>query len=111
MSFFDGLDEGFELGVVGGEDKIVVVDSLNWTVGWNADDLHVVDGLELFFLGLSSTGHAGELLVETEEVLVSDGRENNGFLLDLDAFFGLDGLLETIVIFTAWHDTTSKLVD
>ena len=93
MSFFDGLDEGFEFGVVGSEDEIVIIDSLDRTVGWDADDLKVVDGLELLFLGLGGTGHTRELLVETEEVLVGDGRKNDGFLFDLDAFFGLNGLL------------------
>ena len=69
VSFFDSLDKSFELSLVGGEDKIVIIDTLNWTVGWDADDLQVVDGLELFFLGLGSTGHTGELLVETGSCL------------------------------------------
>jgi len=112
--FVTGLhlfDESGELGVMVAIDVVIVVDTLNRPVGRNHDDLHVVDLLEFLFLGFGRTSHAREFLVETEEVLVGDGRHDDGLLLDLHAFFGLDGLLQAVVIFAALHDAAGELVD
>ena len=66
---------------------------------------------EFFLLGLRRTGHAGQLRVQTEEVLVSDGRQRRRLFLDRNAFLGLDGLMQSIGIRTALHQTAGELVD
>src|SRR5699024_9745771 len=69
------------------------------------------DGTELLFLGQCSTGHTGQLAVQTEEVLEGDGCQSLGLVLNLYAFLCLDGLMQTLVIAAAEHQTAGELVD
>ena len=96
---------------MGSIDVVHVIDTGNRAIGRDDDDLHVVDLLEFLFLGLGGAGHAGHLLVEAEEVLVGDGGQNGGLLLDLHAFLGLDCLLKSVVVLAAFEDTAGELVD
>ena len=48
---------------------IVVVDTDNRLIGWNGDNVQLVDFLEFSFLSHSCTGHTGELIIKTEEIL------------------------------------------
>ena len=111
MTSQDFPGESFILGLFIAEDEILIVDTLNRTVGRNRDDTHVVDLTEFFLFGLGSTGHTGKLVVKTEEVLIGDGGKRNGFRFDFDMFLGFQSLLETIGIFTAFHDTAGEAID
>lgn len=111
MSFLDVLDQSVVLGFRVAEDGIDIVLSLDGTVGGDTDDSHVVDFAEFLFLGLGGTGHAGQLVIETEEVLVSDCGKCHRFWLDGDMFLRLNGLLETVGIFSSFHDTAGETVD
>ncbi len=77
--------------------RVRVVHTDHGLVGRNLDDVQLIDGAELLFLGQGGTGHAGELAVQTEVVLEGDGRQRLALVLDGDAFLGLDGLMQTIV--------------
>ena len=81
------------------------------TVGWNDDDVEVVDLGEFFRFGVGGAGHAGQLLVLAEVVLEGDGRERLVLALDLDPFLGLDGLVQAIAPAAARHQTAGELVD
>ena len=77
----------------------------------NLHNIQVVDGAELLGLGGGRTGHTGQLGVETEEVLERDGGQGLALSGDLDAFLGFDGLMETLVVAAAVHETAGELVN
>ncbi len=60
------------------------------------DHFELVDLLELRRLGVGRAGHARELLVHAEIVLEGDRGEGLVLVLDLDAFLGLDRLVQTL---------------
>ena len=110
MVFLDFGGDGAELGSSGAIDEIVFIYALDRLVGWDLDDVKGVNLLELFGLGESGTGHTGELVVEAEEVLEGNGGKSHRLLFDGDAFFGLNGLVETFVVAATLHQTASMLV-
>ena len=65
-------------------------------VGRNLRDFELVNLLELGGFRIGRTGHAGQLLVHAEVVLEGDGRQRLVLALDLDAFLGFDGLVQSI---------------
>ena len=65
-------------------------------VGGDHRDVELVDLLELGGFRFRRAGHAGQLLVHAEVVLEGDGGERLVLALDLDAFLGFDGLVQTI---------------
>ena len=75
------------------------------------DDIESINLLKLLGLGKGGTGHSGELAIEAEKVLERDGGESHGLLLDLDALFSLDGLVEPLIIAAALHEAAGMLVD
>src|SRR5918994_544650 len=90
----DVLDDGVELRVLRLEDQVVLVLAHNRDVGRNLDHVEAVDLDELLLLGLGGTGHAGELLVETEVVLERDRRESDVLLLNPLALLLVEGVVE-----------------
>ena len=62
-------------------------------------------------LGGGSAGHAGKLVVETEEVLEGDGRERLIFRLDGHVLLGLQRLMQAFRITPARHHAAGELVD
>ena len=74
-------------------------------------DVQLVDLLELGRLGLGRAGHAGQLLVHAEVVLEGDGGQRLVLALDLDAFLGLDGLVQAVGPAPAGHQAAGELVD
>ena len=73
--------------------------------------MQLVGGGELRRLGLSRTGHAGELLVHAEVVLERDRCPGVVLVLNLDPLFGLDGLVKAVGPASAIHDAAGELVD
>ncbi len=104
-----GDGEVFFLG--GAEDDVGVLEAAHRLVGGDDDDVELVDLVELGGLGFRGSGHAGELFVEAEIVLEGDGGEGLIFLADVDAFFGLDRLVEAIGPAAAGHEAAGELVD
>ena len=80
--FEDGV-EFFALGLV---DAVVVVHAAARLVGRNDHDVELVDLVEFAGFRFRGTGHAGELLVETEVVLNGNRRESLRLFLDGDIF-------------------------
>ena len=111
MAGDDVLDHGVELDVDGAVDQVVPVVADDGPV--RRDGLHrqLVDLAELGVLGKGGTGHARELLVETEVVLQRDGGQGLVLLAHKHALFGLDGLVQALGPTAAVHDTTRELVD
>ena len=110
MAFQHLLDDGIVFTVDRLIDGIRVVDALPGAVGRHRDDVQAVDLGELGGLGLGSTGHTGQLLVHTEVVLEGDGGQRLALGGDLHALLGLDGLMQTLVVAAADHQTAGELI-
>ena len=74
-------------------------------------DVELVDLVELRRLGVGGAGHAGQLLVHAEVVLEADRRQRLVLFLDLDAFLGLDRLVQAVGPAAARHLAAGELVD
>ena len=111
LRFDDILDDGFVLGLLGLVDQVVFVVADHILVRRDGDDFHLVGVHELVGLGRRRTRHAGELVVHPEEVLDGDCGDGLVLFLDLDAFFGLDGLMEPFGVAPALEHTPRELVD
>ena len=80
------------------------------TVGGNLDDIHAIDLAEFIFLRKCGTCHTAFLLEQIKEILEGDGCQCLGLPLYLHLFLCLDGLMQTIGISSAGHDTPCKLI-
>ena len=81
------------------------------TVGWNDHGIQLVDRAEFKRFGIGCTGHARQLLVQTEVVLEGDRRQRLVFVLNIHAFFGFYSLVQTVRPATSLHGTTGVLID
>ena len=88
-----------------------MVNTLHGLVGGNDLDGQLIDLAELGVLGERRTGHAGELVIQTEVVLQGDGGKGLVLLAHEHALFGLDGLMQALGVAAALHDTTGELID
>ena len=80
-------------------------------VGRDLDDLELVDLHELGGLGEGRAGHARELVVLAEVVLVGDRGDGLVLLLDRHALLGLDGLVQALRPAPPLEDAAGELVD
>ena len=99
------------LAVLGLVDLVVVVLADHRPVGRDLDDLELVDLHELGGLGEGRTGHARELVVVAEVVLVGDRGDGLVLLLDRHALLGLDGLVQALRPAPPLEDAAGELVD
>ena len=107
----DLVDDGVVFLALRLVDPVVHVLTNDGLVGGDHDHVELVDVPKLASLGLGRTGHTGELVVHTEVVLECDRGEGLRGGFHLDAFLGFDGLMESVGIASALHDTTRLLVD
>ncbi len=99
------------LPVLGLVDLVVVVLPDHRPVGGDLHHLELVDLHELGGLGEGRAGHARELVVAAEVVLVGDRRDRLVLLLDRDALLGLHGLVQALGPAAALEDAAGELVD
>ena len=107
----DLTHDGAPLAVLGLVDLVVVVLALHHAVGRDLDHLQLVDLHELGGLGQGRAGHARQLLVAAEVVLVGDRGDRLVLLLDRHPLLGLDGLVQTLGPAPALEDAAGELVD
>ena len=111
VQLFDLADDAFELLLLAAEDQVGQIGADHRPVGRDGDDLEVVDGVELVGLGQRGAGHAGELVVEAEEVLQGDRRVGLALVLDRHALLGLDRLVQAVGPASAGQDAAGVFVD
>ena len=58
----------------------------------------LVDFAEFIFLCQCGTSHAGEFLVQPEQILEGDGSQGFGFLFHRHMFFGFDSLVQAFIV-------------
>ena len=71
----------------------------------------VIDCQKLLLLCNGRTRHAGELGVKTEVVLEGDGGEGFALVLNVNVFFRLDRLMQTLAVTSAEHKSARKFVN
>src|SRR5215211_7496039 len=111
VSLDDILDDGLVLGLLALVDEVVFVVPDHLLVRRDGDDFHLVGVHELVGLGRGRPRHARELVVHPEEILDGDGCYGLVLFLDLDALFGLDGLVEPLGVTPALEHPPGELVD
>ena len=107
----DVLDNLSVLGGLGCIDEVGLVETDHRTVRRNRHDTQLVGRPKFGGFGFGGTRHSRELLVQTEIVLQRDGGQRLVFSLDLDALFGLDGLVNTFVVPATRQNSAGVFVD
>ena len=105
------VDDGIEFLASGQIDQITEILAHHRLVGRYHDDFETVNLLELEGLGIGGTGHACKLVVKTKIVLERNRRNRLIFILDVDALFRLDRLVQAFRPAATRHGTTGELVD
>ena len=111
MTLDDVVDDRGELGLFGAVHQVGLVLAAVGTVGRNRHHTERVGGVELGGFGGRGTGHAGELVVHAEVVLQRDRGQSLVLGLDRYALFGLDGLVQPLVVTPPGQDASGVLVD
>ena len=83
----------------------------NRTVRGNLDNIHTVNITEFLLFGKCRTGHAGLLIKLVKEVLEGDGCKGLTLSFHLHVFLGFNGLMKSVGITTARHNTSGKFID
>ncbi len=109
-----GLDVGDDGGVLlfrRQVDQVVEVLTRQRLVRRDDHDGQVVDLVEFERFGVGGTGHAGQLVVQTEVVLERGRCQGLAFSLDVQTFLRFDGLVQTFGQATARHGPAGVFVD
>ena len=111
VSLFDCFNNRLVLFSLGLVDRIFIVHTDDRNIGRDLNNIHSVDLAEFLFLRERGTGHTGFLLVFVKQILECDRRQRLGFTSDLDMLLRLNGLMQTVRITAAGHNTSGELVD
>ena len=107
----DVLDNLSVLRGLGGINQVGLVDSYHRAVGRNHHNIEFVGRRKLGGFSFGGSCHSRQFLVEAEIVLQRHGCQRLVFGLDLDAFFCLDGLVNTFVVPTTRQNSPGVFVD
>ena len=107
----DVVDHRVELGLLGLEHEIGLVEADHLLVGRDRHHGQAVGAGELAGLGLGGTRHAGQLVVQAEVVLQGHRGPGVVLLLDGHALLGLDRLVETVGPPPPFERAAGELVD
>ena len=110
MTLLDLSDDSPQLALDVFIHHIRPVDAGQGLIGGDLYNVQLVDIPELLLLGESGARHARELVIETEVVLKCDGSQGLGFAGNLNAFFGLNRLVEPLIVPAAKHEAAGKLI-
>ena len=95
----------------GGVDFVGVVDTLYGTVGGDFHNVQRVDGSKFRFFRLRRTRHTRQFLVQTEVVLEGNRCPRFVFAANFQTFLRFDGLVQTVRITSAVHQTAREFVN
>ncbi len=111
VAVLDLRQHGAELAAFVLVHEVVGILTQQGLVGGDHRHVELVDLLEFLGLGVGGAGHARQLLVEAEVVLVADGGQGLVLFLDLHAFLGFDGLVQTVGPSPPRHLAAREFVD
>ena len=107
----DVVDHRLELGFFRLVDEVGFVLAHHLAVRGNRHHVEAVGVHQFRRLGLCGSRHARQLVVHAEVVLQRDGGKRLVFFLDLDAFLGFDGLVDSLAPSATLEDSAGELVD
>ncbi len=105
------FDNGFKFGLLRLVDEIGMILPDHRHVGRNDHHVHAVDLAELSFFRLRRTCHAGQLFIHAEVILECDGSQGLRLSLDTHALLGFNGLVESVAVAAAQHQTSREFVN
>ena len=111
MALFNVSYDSLKLSINSTIDLVIEVFTLNRTVRWNNLNRNVINLTELCVLGHCSTGHTRELVVHEEVILESNGCQSLILFTYLNVLFCFNCLVKALRITTAFHNTTSELIN
>ena len=107
----DRFDDGTKLVALVLVEFVVDIDALDRNVGWNLDDVQLVDFIEFRRLGRRCPGHAAQLWIHAEIILEGHAGERLVFRLDRHPFLRFNRLMQAIGPAPAVHHATGEFVD
>ena len=111
MTLFNVSYNSLELSVNGSIDQVIQVLTLNRAIRRNNLNRNVINLTELCILGHCGTSHTRELVVHEEVILERNSCQSLILFTHLNVLFCLDCLVKTLRIATAFHNTTSELIN
>ena len=90
---------------------IIQIHTGNRLIRRNCNNVHAVNIPELLLLSQSRTGHTGLLREFIKEVLEGNGSQSPAFPAHIHMFLCLNGLVKSIGIPSAGHDSSGKLIN
>ena len=111
VALFNVINDSFVFFFCSAIDLILLVITNHHAVGRDDNSFKTVNFLEFIGFRIGCTGHTGKLLVHTEVVLESNRGECLVFLLNLNAFFSFDGLMQTIGPAASFHQAAGEFVN
>ena len=101
----------FVLFFLGAEDHVGIFKPAHQHVSGDDHNLELVNLFEFGCFGFRCARHATQLFVEAEVVLERNRGQRLVFLADVDAFLGLDGLVQTVGPAAPRHQAAGEGVD
>ena len=111
MGFLDSFHHRMEFFLLRHINRIFHIHADHRLIGGNFDDIHAVNIAELLLFCQRRTGHTGFLLIFIEEILEGNSSQSLTLPSHLHMLLGLNGLMESVGIAAARHDTPRKLID
>ena len=111
MAFADVGNGGLVFLMGGFIDPILLVIAATGLVGRNHHGLQPVNFLELVGFGIGRASHAGQLFVQPEVILESDGCHGLVFWLDRHTLLGLYRLVQAFAPAPPGHQPPGELID
>ena len=111
LAVLDVGDDRLVLLFLGQVDQVVEVLARDRLVGRDHHHVQTIDLAELESLGIGGTGHAGQLVVETEVVLESGRGEGLALGLNVHPLLRFDSLVQALGETATRHGTAGVLVD
>ena len=109
--FFNLFDDSFIFLTFCLINAIIHIFTGNRTIRWNNNDIQFINIPKFSRFRFRRTGHTRQFMIHTEIVLQSDGSKclSSGF--HLHPFLGLNSLMQTVRITTAFHNTSCLFVN
>ena len=111
VALFNVINDGFVFFFCSAINLILLVITNHHAVCRDDNRFQTVNFLEFISFRIGRTGHTGELFIHTEVVLEGNRRESLVFLLNFNAFFGFNGLMQTVGPTASFHQTTGEFVN
>ena len=100
-----------ELTALGAVYNVIIVYAPERLIGGDFHNVQPIYGLELRFLCLSRSGHAGKLMVHPEIILERDGGKGFILALNLNVFLGFQRLVQSVAISSAHHKAAGEFIN